>query len=150
MEEGAETSPPPVRTPDGRPILPGSRFAATGPDPLTGPDPTFGSTRGFSHEYGRRLETYRATYTAQVQQSRQLQAEVRQVVERFLVLVGQDEQLRQVFSTQDLSDEQRDTFKNKVESLERALGVTWGGDPDKTPQAETKLSSRILTSGMMI
>ena len=150
IEEGTETSPPPVRTPDGRPVLPGSRFAATGPDPLTGPDPTSGSTRGSSHEYGRRLETYRANYTAQVQQSRQLQAEVRQVVERFLVLVGQDEQLRQVFSTQDLSDEQRDTFKNKVESLERELGVTWGGDPEKTPQAETKLSSRILTSGMMI
>lgn len=141
---------PTSRAPDGRPLIPGNRFSATGPDPFTGPDPTSGATGGFSREYGRRLDAHRSNYEQQLHQSRQLQTEVRQVVERFLVLVGQDEQLRQVFSTNDLSDEQRDAFKTKVESLERELGVTWGGDPEKTPQAETKLSSRILTSGMMI
>jgi truncated hemoglobin YjbI len=76
--------------------------------------------------------------------------QVRQVVETFLVLVGKDEDLRRVFTTDDLSDEQQIQFKDKVRLIERELGVTWGTEPEKTPQGQAKLSNRMLASGLMI
>jgi hypothetical protein len=138
------------RQPNGLQNIPGSRFSAVGPDPAVAPDTTFGASDGFRREFERRLDQHRSAYEASLQRSGHVQVQVRQVVERFLVLVGQDEELRKVFTSDDLSDEQQVQFKEKVQSLERELGVAWGVEPEKTPQGEANLSNRLLKSGLMI
>jgi hypothetical protein len=95
-------------------------------------------------------EQQRSQYQDQLARSENLQTQVRHVVERFLTLVLQDADLRQVFQADDLTDTQRDTLKEKTQTLERELGLTWGGDPGKTPQADATLATRMLTSGMKI
>ncbi len=95
-------------------------------------------------------EQQRSQYQDQLARSENLQTQVRHVVERFLTLVLQDADLRQVFQADDLTDTQRDTLKEKTQTLERELGLTWGGDPGKTPQADASLATRMLTSGMKI
>jgi hypothetical protein len=140
----------PPRQPNGLPVLEGSRFAAVGPDPAVAPDTTFGAADGFAREYSRRFDQHRGAYETALQRSGQIQVQVRQVVETFLVLVGKDEDLRRVFTTDDLSDEQQIQFKDKVRLIERELGVTWGTEPEKTPQGQAKLSNRMLASGLMI
>jgi hypothetical protein len=104
----------------------------------------------FEQDFSRRLDEHRNTYQAQVGQLHQVHTDVRQVVERFMTLVAQDQQLRQVFQADDLSDADRDMFKGKVETLEKDLGIGWGRDPEKTPHAESALNTRVLLSGMMI
>jgi multidrug efflux pump subunit AcrA (membrane-fusion protein) len=148
-EREPEVAPLP-RPPSGQSPLPGTGFPATGPDPNVAPDPTFGAPDGFAREFRRRFDQHLVARRDQMGRARQLQSSVRQVVEQFLTLVNQDEQLRQVFNTNDLSDAQRSAFREKVESLERDLGLTWGGDPAKTPPGETNLNARALKSGMMI
>ncbi len=104
----------------------------------------------FTREYTRRFDQHRSAYHDLISRAQALQSSVRQVVEQFLTLVGKDDDLRQVFTASDLSDTQRDALKDKVVTLERELGITWGGDPDKTPQGEANLNTRMLSSGMKI
>jgi len=98
----------------------------------------------------RRIDQFRQVYHQQIERARTLQGDVRQAVERFLVLVGQDAELSQVFHSEDLSDDQRDAFRGKIEQLEKDTGLTWGANPEQTPQGEANLAARILRSGMMI
>ncbi|PTY07820.1 hypothetical protein DB347_06235 [Opitutaceae bacterium EW11] len=118
--------------------------------PATGSPEAVSPREAFSRELGRRIGQHLSTYREQIATARQLQNQVRAVVEQFLVIVGKDEQLRQVFNADDLSDDQRANFRGKVESLERELGLTWGGDPAKSPQTDANLNARVITSGMMI
>ena len=134
----------------GQPILPGSSFPATGPDPLVSPDPTFGASDGSYRETGRRIDQYRGVHQDQLKVAQQLQTQVRQVVQQFLGIVAQDDQLRQVFSADDLSDDKRTEFKGKMENLEKDLGISWGGDSEKTPAGQTNINLKALLSGMRL
>jgi len=148
--EKADVPLTPPAPPTGLQPLAGTRFPATGPDTNVAPDPTFGAPDGFAQESRRRIDQHFAVHREQLGRAQQLQSTVRDVVARFVTLVSQDDELRQVFNAADLSDTQRDELKAKVVDLERGLGLSWGGDPIKTQQGEANLSARVLTSGMMI
>lgn len=136
--------------PSGLPPLPGTGYPATGPDPLEGPDPSSGSDLGYLRANRLRLEQHLSVHREHLARKHEVQSGVRQAVEQFVALVSQDEELRQVFQADDLSDEQIEAFRGKVESIERDLGVTWGGPVEKSPQGEANLQARMLKSGMMI
>ncbi|WP_414663697.1 hypothetical protein [Horticoccus sp. 23ND18S-11] len=136
--------------PSGLAPLPGTGFPATGPVPNVAPDPTFGASDGFEREARRRLDQHLSTHREHVARAQQLRSSVQDVVTQFVTLVGRDEQLRQVFSADDLSDAQRSAFKDKLTAIERDLGLAWGGDPERKPLGDPKLSARIIASGTMI
>ncbi len=117
------------------------------PPPDSAPDQPVEITR---RDFATRLSGYRAHYHDQHARARSVQTELRDVIERFFGLVGQDEQLRNVIDTDDLSANRRTSARGDIETLERDLGLTWGGDPEKSPQADTRLAARLLKSGMMI
>lgn len=152
-EDVGRTAPPtriPATAPSGLTPLPGTGYPATGPDTNVAPDPTFGSSDGFIREFRRRLDQHVGTHREQTARAQLLQSSVREVVEHFVTLVSKDEELRQVINGDDLSDDQRRDLKTKVADLERNLGLSWGGDPVKTPDGEANLTARVLNSGMMI
>ena len=146
----AAGQPLPPSTNSGQPILPGSNFAATGPDPLVSPDPTFGASDGSYREVGRRIDQYRGIYQDQLKVALQAKQDARQAVEQFIGIVAGDDQLRQVFSADDLSDDVRSEFKGKMENLEKDLGISWGGESEKTPVGQTNINLKALLSGMRL
>lgn len=101
-------------------------------------------------ETQRRVSEYRVIHADYLQRANQAQASVKTVVEQFLTLVGKDDELRQVFTTDDLTDEQRQTFREKIVELERETGVAWGSEPGASPRDEVNLAARALRSGLMI
>lgn len=96
------------------------------------------------------MDHHLVVHRDQLGRAQQLQTTIRDVVQQFVSIVSRDEQLRQVFQSADLSDDQRADLKDKTVGLERDLGLTWGAPPDKTPQGEANLTARMLTRGMMI
>jgi hypothetical protein len=100
--------------------------------------------------FQERLDGIRASYNQQISRSEGLQSQLRGVIERFFGLVGQDSQFQQFVTGDQQSDVQRAVAKDNVRSLEQELGLTWGAEPEKTPQGESELATRIIKSGLMI
>lgn len=144
-----ERSTPPQRPDPVTPAPQGSPQPSFAPG-TSGLIPVLGTPEAFTREFRQRIDQHLTTHREQVGRAHQLQFAIRDVVERFVSLVNQDDQLRQVFRSDDLSDEQRDDLKAKTVVVEKELGVAWGSDPEKTPQGEANLNARVLASGMMI
>ena len=96
------------------------------------------------------IDQFRHAFHAQTSQAGQLRQEIRQVVEQFISLVAHDDHLRKVFHADDLSVEQVKDFKAKITTIERELGIEWGGDPDKGPTQQANLNLLLLTRGTRI
>jgi len=72
------------------------------------------------------------------------------IVQTFVNLIKQDDLVRDVVKSDDLSDEQQALFDNRMTELRKDWGVDWGGDDSHTPASQSQLAAKAMQSGMMV
>lgn len=74
-----------------------------------------------------------------------------EIVQEFVNLIKEDDLVRDLVHTDDLSDEQQDSFNERMEKLKKDWGIEWGSsNQEQTPTGQSNLVSKAVQSGMMV
>ena len=76
-----------------------------------------------------------------------------EAVERFFLLISDNQLLREIVFAEDLSEADSEVFMEKMNALYRNWGIEWGSTDEggpRTPEVEAQLVNKAISSGMMI
>lgn len=90
------------------------------------------------------------TQQRQLSQAGQLFTQSQEIVQKFVTLIQQDDLVRDVVKSDDLSDEQQALFDHRMTELRKDWGVEWGSSASHTPANQSQLVSKAMQSGMMV
>lgn len=86
----------------------------------------------------------------QLSQATTLFTQSQEIVQKFVTLIKEDDLVRDVVKSDDLSDEQQAIFDTRMTELRKDWGLEWGSDDNRTPASQSNLVSRAMQSGMMV
>lgn len=86
----------------------------------------------------------------QLSQATTLFTQSQEIVQKFVSLIQEDDLVREVVKSDDLSDEQQAIFDTRMTELRKDWGLEWGSDDNRTPASQSNLVSRAMQSGMMV
>lgn len=73
------------------------------------------------------------------------------VVQKFVSLIKQDDLVRDIVHSDELSDDQQVNFDDRMNKLRQDWGIEWGAEnEERTPAGQSNLVSRAVQSGMMV
>lgn len=90
------------------------------------------------------------TQQRQLSQAGTLFTQSQEIVQKFVTLIKEDDLVRDVVKSDDLSDEQQTDFDKRMQDLRKDWGVEWGGPDSHTPASQSQLVSKVMQSGMMV
>lgn len=73
-----------------------------------------------------------------------------EIVQKFVSLIKEDNLVRELVQSDDLSDDQQQVFDDKMTELRKDWGMEWGSDDNRAPASQSSLVSRAVQSGMMV
>lgn len=87
-------------------------------------------------------------------QAKNLFAKAQETVENFFSLISDNQLLQEIVFAEDLSEADNEMFMEKMNALYRNWGIEWGSSGEGggllTPEVETQLVNKAVTSGTMI
>jgi hypothetical protein len=90
-------------------------------------------------------------HQSQVNRASTLFVQSQEVVQKFVAIIKQDDLVREIVHTDELSDEVQTKFDDRMTKLKQEWGVEWGADnEERTPAGQSNLVSRAVQSGMMV
>lgn len=88
-------------------------------------------------------------YNEQLFRARALFQEAQESVQKFVLLVQEDDAIKEIVTDDKLSDEEQENFADRMRSLHQKWGMDWGSDTGASTD-ESKLAAKVAQSGMMI
>lgn len=73
-----------------------------------------------------------------------------EIVQKFVSLIKEDDLVRELIQSDELSDDQQQIFDDKMTELRKDWGMEWGSDDNRAPASQSSLVSRAVQSGMMV
>lgn len=73
-----------------------------------------------------------------------------EIVQKFVSLIKEDDLVRELIQSDELSDDQQQIFDDKMTELRKDWGMEWGSEDNRAPASQSNLVSRAVQSGMMV
>jgi hypothetical protein len=96
------------------------------------------------------LRQAQQTEQRQLNQASNLFTQSQEIVQKFVALIQEDDLVREVVKSDNLSDEQQALFDNRMTELRKDWGIDWGSSQDNTPTSQSNLVTRAVQSGTMV
>ncbi len=90
------------------------------------------------------------TQQKQITQANTLFTESQEIVQKFVTLLQEDDLVRDVVKSDELSDDQQALFDDRMKDMKKDLGIEWGSSSDGSPATQSQLVSKAMQSGMMV